>query len=1731
MFCSRPRAALFSAFMTLAVRPRPYAVATVLFSSAEADAVRTLLEAIAPDQSLAFLLIEDEWSSVDERSAFRARTTGASRLRSELATANGFVEPNAIYFVPRHRARALLDGKLHFSDETEAPPSRVGLGSFFSSLAGDQGRRGCVIAFAGALGDRQDEAPGLALIAEAGGLVLIQDEANGPFRRVLPVAEQTDPEVTRVQIADLPNVVLEHAEPLIAEVRPSTTSALYRDVEAILPALCVVLLEATGHDFGHYKSSTLIRRTLRRLHLIHCDSAEAYLARLREDRAEATRLFSDLLVSVTAFFRDVEAFEALALLAIPHLFESASRDEPVRVWVAGCATGEEAYSIAMLLREYASGRADLPSVQIFATDLDEHALSVARQGHYPASRLAHVSPERIARFFTRSGASFKVTKEIRDLVLFSRHSVTNDPPFSNVHLVSCRNLLIYLGDELHHRVIPLFYYALRAKGFLFLGPAESLATHQDLFRPIDVKHRISQRVGTARRAAPILTGRTGPSHYARHATTGTTSEAETFRAMQQALVDDFTPRSVVVTDEGHVVAASGNLEAFLTVTAGPFVNSITRLVRDGLRVTMRAALREAVERRERVVHHDANVRTEHGVQRVTITVQPLTGTVELAGLFLVVFQPAGKPISPQASPTPQHTEAANALIERLEVDLATTRDELNRTVQDLEAVNEELKSSNEELLSMNEELQSSNEELESSKDELQAANSAMVDTNSDLANLLASTQIPTIFLDDQVNVRRVTPSASVIYNLVVDDAGRPLDHFTHKAVHMPPLPSSAIVHAAVRPIEDEVEMRDGMWYLRRVLPYVTPAGAHEGIVITFTDVTERRGYERAIRDSEARLRAVIDSMLAFVGVLDVDGTLLEVNRAPLAMGGLTRDEVIGRAFWDCAWWTYDDAVRERLRAAFARAALGEVVRYDAIVRMANDQRVTVDFMLQPVHRDGVLQFVIPSAVDLTHRLEAEAQLRYQRDLTQSITDNATTAIFMTDAGGRCTFANPAAEAMTGYSAAELVGEPLHDRIHHTRPDGSPYPMRECPIDRALPDGNEVHDQEDLFVRKDGLLFPVVCNTRVIHKGGVPTGTVIEVRDVTEERRAAHAVAESQARFHQLAETIPQLAWMAHPDGHIFWYNQRWYDYTGAKLEEMEGWGWTSVHDPEVLPVVMERWRACIVAGTPFDMVFPLLGADGVFRPFLTRVNPFRDAHGAIVLWFGTNTDVSEERAQSEELRRRQRELQTLADNSPDIITRFDRMHRHVFVNAAVELATGMPRGAFIGRTHRELGIPEALCEMWGETIARVFETGQPQAIEFDFDAPDGPRFYLGRFVAELGTDGRVEFALCVTRDRTAERLAELAVHDANQRKDEFLAILAHELRNPLAPVRNGLEVLRLSSDGDTRTAGVREIMERQIVIMTRLIDDLLDISRISLGKVELQREAVTVSSILDAALEVSRPSIELGRHELTVTTPDNSLLLYADSTRVAQVVGNLLRNAAKYTPDGGHIALVSSRDGSDVVIRVSDDGIGIPQTMLTKVFDMFIQIEHPTVKSQGGLGIGLALVRQLVEMHGGTVQAESDGPGLGSTFTVRLPLAPGAPAPVRDGEPTAAETEAVSLRVLVVDDNVDAVESLVTMLSIMGHDTQSAFSGADALEVITSFAPDVIILDIGLPDMSGYEVATKIRSDPALEHLVLVALTGWGSDEHRRRSREAGFDFHLTKPTDSAILGRILTHAATSRAS
>jgi PAS domain S-box-containing protein len=575
-------------------------------------------------------------------------------------------------------------------------------------------------------------------------------------------------------------------------------------------------------------------------------------------------------------------------------------------------------------------------------------------------------------------------------------------------------------------------------------------------------------------------------------------------------------------------------------------------------------------------------------------------------------------------------------------------------------------------------------------------------------------------------------------------------------------------------------------------------------------------------------------------------------------------------------------------------------------------------------------------------------------------------------------------------------------------------------------------------------------------------------------------------------------------------------------------GWMEKNIPEVEhPRVQARIDEAVATKQMFELEHQVIRADGTLGWTYSRAVPIFDDAGHIIEWFGTASDVTRQKQAEEsfhrvtaESERMRRLYETVLSATPDFVYVFSLDHRVLYANDSLIRMWGKGRDGAVGKTFLEIGYEPWHAEMHDREIDQVRATKQPIRGEVPFTGTHGRRIYDYIFVPVIGADGEVEAVAGTTRDVTDRKESELALEESDRKKDEFIALLAHELRNPLAPIRNGLQVVRQTQDPAVRERA-QDMMERQLAHLVRLIDDLLDVSRISRNKLELRRARVTLADVVESAVEAAQPSIDAAGHELFVTLPARPVHLDADLTRLAQVLSNLLANSAKYTERGGTIWLSAERRDAVVEVMVRDTGIGIPPDSLPGIFDMFSQVDRSIERAAGGLGIGLALVKGLTEMHGGTVVARSDGDGQGSTFVVTLPTIP-------DGAPVADDTAPRALpprprrRVLVVDDSRDGAQSLGMMLELAGHEVALAFDGLEAIERAAQFRPEVILMDVGMPRLNGLDATRRIRQEPWGRAATIIALTGWGQEVDREQSREAGCNGHLVKPVAPEELQRML---------
>jgi two-component system CheB/CheR fusion protein len=1122
----------------------------------------------------------------------------------------------------------------------------------FTSLAEERGDSAIGVVLSG--GD-SDGTVGIQAIKHGGGITFAQEPTSARFPSMPRNAIATGcvdfvlrPKEIARELARLSHHPYLRSIPGTDADTDITMEVRAQGDEAHLRHVFRQLRTAHGVDFSHYKRSTLRRRLARRMALQKTEDLGDYVALIGSDPTEAAALYQDFLIRVTGFFRDPGSFDLLAQRVFPNLSEGHSPKMPIRIWVPGCASGEEVYSIAITLIESLGDQFAPAGIQMFGTDVSEAAIEKARAGIYFDSIAQEVSSERLQRFFVKQGDQFRIDKSVRDMCIFARHDVTRDPPFSRLDLVSCRNLLIYLDATAQRRVMQVFHYALRPQGFLMLGPSESVGQAADLFELTDKNLRLYTRSSAPPNAGVDLAQRgAAPSRRPGDAALGESSiGVEADFAQKEAdrwLLAHFAPASLLVDEAHNILQFRGETSPYLEHASGPPSVNLQRVVRPELLVELSAAIQEARDTGSRTRREGLRLGDRY---EIAIDVVPLKRQSP-ERCYLILFEDGSQPPSARrAQPMPTSALPESEKDRRLaqsDREIAAVRDYLQATLEEHERIKEELKSAHEEVLSANEEFQSTNEELETAKEELQSANEELTTTNDELRNRNREL--------GQLNI----------------------------------------------------------------------------------NVEKARAYADVI----------VESMREPLLVLDGELKIVRANHAFYA-----------------------------------------------------------DFK--------------------TRREDTEGRFLYQ-------------------------------------------------------------------------------------------LGTVEWNTPLL-------------------REKLHAV---------LTRSEP-------------------------------------VNDLEV------------------ELTLPLAGRR--LMALSARKISAADERGELILL--TLGDITERSANADTLR----------------------------------------------------------------------ETGR--------------------------------------------------------RKDEFLAMLAHELRNPLTPIRHAIHLLRLTPPGQSATS-LYDMLDRQTVRLVRLVDELLDVARMTRGLIELKRETLDLGVLVRHAAEANRARIEEGRHTLLLEVPDTGLLVDGDSVRLEQVISNLLENAAKYTPHGGRITLTLARVKGEAVLCVRDNGIGLAPAVLERIFDLFTQVDNSLVRSGGGLGLGLAVVRSLLELHGGSIEARSAGLGQGSEFIVRLPVLSAGmqmPRAAVDAQPNAAPPAGRARRVLIIDDNADSAELLTQLARSWGHEVAVARDGPGALALAEHFVPESALVDIGLPGMDGYELARRFRAEPRYRDLFLVALTGYGREADRSAAHAAGFDEHLVKPAEIEVLKGLLAN-------
>jgi two-component system, chemotaxis family, CheB/CheR fusion protein len=1099
------------------------------------DAFKRFLSAMPPRSGMAFVLVPhldpDHKSMMPE---LLARMTAMPVAEAQ----NGKpVEADRVYVIPPNRYLAIRDGRIRLTAPEEPRPLRTAIDSFLRSLAEHEKERaiGIILSGTGSHG-----VLGLSAIKLGGGMVMVQDPATAEYDQ-MPKAAIAAGTVDYVLPPErMPEALLKYgAQPYVTADGAEDAAAEATGLTRIL----ALLRARTKYDFRCYRKTMLMRRIQRRMGLAHVQKLSDYVEMLRGEPDEVSALYKDLLIGVTQFFRDPEAFRLLEERVIPELIERQKGELPIRVWIAGCATGEEAYSLGILLLERFAAARRPPTLQIFATDIDEGSLEIARQGIYPESIVADLTAERLKRFFVKVDEHhYQVAKPLRERIVFAPQNLLGDAPFSRLDLISCRNLLIYLEPVVQDKVLALLHFALNDRGYLFLGPAESLGRKQDGFEAVSKKWRVFRRSGGSRRevvplpVAPIEEVRAHPPTPAPPVPSPGFGELT-----QKMLLDEFGPAAVLVDPRYEVLYFFGNTSRYLEFPAGEPTRNLLGMAREGLRNRIRSVCHRAVLSGEGATDLSARVRRDGKSVPCSITARPVPESSETHGLLLVVFQDLP---GEAAAPLPAEREDGSAVVRQLEYELKMTRDDLQGAIEELESSNEELKASNEEAMSTNEELQSANEELETAKEELQSLNEELTTVNSqlqekveqverannDLNNLFQSSDSMAVFLDTGFRIKLFTPAMTRLLSLLPGDIGRPLRDIAPRFSDPRLLEDCQMVLDRLATAERQIATEEGRQYLRRTLPYRTLDNRIDGVVVTFVDITERLAA-----DADARLLATVlhDSRDAII-MHDLDGRITGWSRGA--------ERIYGYSEAEARKLNVRDLVPPERAAEVARllahAAHGEPVGGYSSQGLTRDRR-SVDLWVNPALLSadgGAPRAVVLTQHDLTAHRGAEGREREAVRLRR-IVERLPTAAVHVEAGQL--EMNRVAQALTGYSSEELPTldiwlAALHGEAQAEARQGYLRALREG-FPRAV---------TRTVTRKDGRR----CEVEFIgfeFEGG----EIWMLRDVTEKALAEQALHESERLLRAIVDAATEAIVIVDERGIIEIFNsaaERMFGYANAE---------------------------------------------------------------------------------------------------------------------------------------------------------------------------------------------------------------------------------------------------------------------------------------------------------------------------------------------------------------------------------------------------------------------------------------------------------------------------------------------------------------------------------------------------------------------------------------------------------
>ncbi|MBV6623658.1 MAG: PAS domain S-box protein [Rivularia sp. (in: Bacteria)] len=1625
------------------------------------QAIEEFFQNMPNDSGAAFVIVQH--LSPNFKSLMKEILQRHTRMDIYRVTDGMELAPNSIYLIPADKNLIIEDGSLHLvkrEDQKHVKPN-FPIDLFFKSLAQNYPEYAIGVVLSGT---GSDGSIGLKAINEAKGIVLVQEPSTAEFDG-MPLSAIATLNLQNVPQRNLNGISQVAAPAELAQlvytflISPISIKQEYINSylglnDQKLFQITEILSQYQEVNFSFYKRSTLSRRIHRRCAAHYCNKIEEYIKILQKSDKEKQALFQDLSITVTSFFRDTGAWEYLSRKVIPDLIEKTQSDEELRFWVSGCATGEEAYSLAILVDEALEKSQKRLRVKIFTTDINEEALEKAAIGIYPQDIAEHINTQRLEKYFIPRQDSFQVTRKLRDMLIFATHDLTKDVGFTRINLVTCRNMLIYLQPELQRKVLQSIHFSLKNQGILFLGDSEHLGDLEDEFVPIIRKHKIYYKRRDVTLNMPIFSVDKTEKYgkYSNQALSSVKKKSTKREIMLEKVLKTFLNKNkstcLIVDKNNQVVEIFEDLAQVLRIPVGKLTSDITQLVSPSLKLPLNTALYRIRKEKTTVVYKGIKLIEDDYIRTIQLTVDFYEDSKVADDLLMINFQEQHTSVHFTPEENFQPDSQASERINHLEYQLKQAEESFQTLVEELESIDEEHQAANEELTASNEELQSTNEELHSVNQELYTVNSEyqlkiheLIELNEDINNLLRSTNIGVVFLDKQLRIRKFTPAATIAINLIETDINRPLKHLSHNLDCADFLKIIEEVTQNEKSLDLEVKLAAfDKYLLMRVNPYIKDNGTFDGVVLSFIDINDIKTAQNQLQKTlntlqdvnyqlnqkQAEFEAIFNSLPDALIFTDKARKIRMLNPGFTNLFGYQPQELIGQSPKNL-YANVEDYHKNKIDLIENNENYDSQTTFDKITplevkfRRSNQEIFVSETLKTPVRdKQGNIFGFLKLIRDISYRKQAEADLRDSEERFRSLYLRTPVMLHSIDKDGRILDVSNYWLDKLGYQRQEVIGKRFFQFLTS---ESRNYARAVLPEFFRKGSCWDINYQ---FVPKTGEVMETLLSAVADkNEAGEIIRTLAVMIDITERKKAEAALRESEARFKTMADSAPVLIWMSDADGKAIFLNKAWLELTDISLEQQLGDAWLeNIHEEDLQ---QDSWCKDLSNvkknSQPVEIQFRIRGSDGQYYWMLGKEVPRFDEQGKVIGYIGSCIDITEIRNAKEQL-------------------------------------------------------------------------------------------YRANYQLEKNT---------IQLSRAKE-----AAETTNQAKSSFIAHMSHELRTPLNGILGFAQILQADETLSREQHNKIDIIHQSGEHLLTLLNDILNLSKIEAEQLELELKDISFPLFLEKINSI----INVRAQQKNIIFNYQALsplpaVIRGDETRLRQVLLNLLGNAVKFTHNGEVNFYVSKledcqeQDNNSCLIRfqIEDTGIGIPEDKIKEIFLPFHQLKTDDSLNEGS-GLGLSISKKIVNLMGGEIEVESTAQK-GSTFYFDLHFSQ--IENTQNFTDFNLEVHPIGIKgkqpkILVVDDNKINRAVVVSYLQQLGFEISEATNGKQALEKVENLKPDLILLDLVMPIMDGFETTKALKNNPQFKDLPIIAISANAMFDAQLSSYRIGCNAFLSKPVDLKIL-------------